>query len=164
MKVIFLIGFMGSGKTSTAKKISSHLGIPCLDTDELVVSHTGMAIPEIFAKKGEDYFRQQESAVLRNVPVTNAVIATGGGIINKLENRKWMQENGVVVYLETAWDQIVKRLGKDSSRPLWNGKEDLFDSRQAVYAETASLIVSTDHKTPATVAEEIIYRLDLSAR
>lgn len=165
MKSIYLIGFMGSGKTSTAKKLSDLIDVPYLDTDVEIEKLTGSDIPSIFATKGESYFREKETEVLLDLPVSDCVIATGGGIIGKEGNREIMKERGIVIFLDTAWSTIEERLGVDPTRPLWNekGKKTLFDLRQKIYKETADIIVNTDDKEPEGVAEEIISKVKQSS-
>lgn len=161
MKSIYLIGFMGCGKTSTAKELARSLEVESIDTDSEIETVTGSSIPVIFSDKGENYFREKETEVLLNQPLFNCVIATGGGIIGKEENRKWMRKNGLVVYLDTSWQQIVNRLGNDPSRPLWKGKDkkSLFEGRISIYNQTAHLVISTDNKSPKEVAKEILLYL-----
>lgn len=161
MKAIYLIGFMGSGKTSTARMLASRLNCPYSDTDSEIEASTGLSIPEIFYREGEAYFRNKESEILFGMPDSDYVISTGGGIIGKEENRKWMKKNGLVVFLHASWEQITQRLGNDSSRPLWNGngKKELFDGRQELYQKTAHFVISTDGKTPARVADEIMKKV-----
>lgn len=161
MKPIYLIGFMGCGKTSTAKELACSLEVESIDTDTEIETVTGSSIPVLFSEKGETYFRQKETEVLLNQPLSNCVIATGGGIIGKEENRRWMRRNGFVVYLDTSWQQIVKRLGNDPSRPLWKGKDkkNLFDLRIPIYNQTAHLVIFTDNKSPKDVAKEILLHI-----
>lgn len=161
MKPIYLIGFMGAGKTSTAKELSNRLKIPYLDTDYEIEKRTGETIRDIFASKGESYFRDKETEILLELPEENYVIATGGGIVEREINRKTLNAKGTVIFLHASWNSIEKRLGIDPTRPLWNGKgkKNLFDSRQQIYRDTAEFIISTDNKNPQSVAEEIISKI-----
>lgn len=160
MRNIYLIGFMGSGKSSVAKELSIQLDLPTRDTDTLIEETYKQTIPEIFEKFGEETFRDYESEILINTTKSGQVIATGGGIIEKEQNRKWLKENGIVIYLQTTWDEIVDRLKDDQLRPIWNNtqrdKKKLLDSREDKYIDTASFIVKTDNKEPKEIANEII--------
>lgn len=115
-----MIGFMGSGKTTLGKKLASHLNWSFIDLDERVELKAGMKIPEIFAKKGEAYFRETESEVLKNLTTeTDTVISTGGGAPCYGENMDYMLRSGITVYLKMTPGQLKSRLLRSSKgRPL----------------------------------------------
>ncbi|UFT97758.1 shikimate kinase [Radiobacillus kanasensis] len=159
MKSIYLIGFMGSGKSSVSSCLAEHLKWDAKDTDRELEQYYNETIPDIFAKKGEETFRQYESHILQQMPETESVIATGGGIIGKQENREWMKSNGIVVFLQTSWDTIKDRLSEDTARPLWKDPDStylLYEHRLPLYEETAHLNIRTDQKSPDEIAEDII--------
>jgi shikimate kinase len=118
MKTLYLTGFMGSGKSTVGKELSSYLNLPVNDTDDEIVKRTGTTIREIFEQHGESYFRELESSVLYSLPTTNTIVTTGGGVVTRKENKEWMKTNGVVVYLQCDFDTIWSRLEHDTTRPL----------------------------------------------
>jgi len=115
----FLLGHMGSGKTTLGKKTASILNIPFLDLDELIVLDTGMSINELFAQKGEVFFRKTERSVLYNYPFkANAIIATGGGTPCFYDNHDFMKQIGVTIYLKVSVGELANRLQLSNERPL----------------------------------------------
>ena len=115
-----MIGFMGSGKTTLGKKLASHLNWSFIDLDERIEQKAGMKISQIFASKGESYFRETESEVLKNLKtVTDTVISTGGGAPCFGENMDYMRRSGITVYLKMTPGQLKNRLLRSSKeRPL----------------------------------------------
>lgn len=126
MKTIFIIGMMGAGKSTIAKKLAPKLGYSFTDIDVAIESLEGKSISTIFADKGEPYFRQKEAAVLRKLPVTNQVVATGGGTPCYHSNMKWMKEHGIVVYIAVDEGILLSRLNTTdtTTRPLLAGLDD----------------------------------------
>jgi shikimate kinase len=126
---IFLIGFMGSGKSTTGKKLASHLKWTFIDLDEKIENMTGMKIRDIFSEKGEAFFRRTESEVLQGMASeSNAVISTGGGTPCFGNNMDFMLRTGITVYLRMTPARLKNRLaGSSDRRPLLKdiGKEDL---------------------------------------
>jgi len=123
---VFLIGYMGSGKTTIGQALASQMEIPFVDLDDLIVAHAGHSIPEIFEIKGEDTFREMEKNVLHTLKNTSqAIIACGGGTPCFFDNMDWMKLNGLTIYLKNTPSQIVKNL-KDqiAHRPLLRGKSE----------------------------------------
>jgi shikimate kinase len=117
---IFLIGFMGSGKSTTGKKLASHLKWSFIDLDEQIENLACMKISDIFSQKGESYFRQIESEALRKtVSESKTVISTGGGTACYGDNMEFMLANGLTVYLKMTPDRLKTRLSESSGeRPL----------------------------------------------
>jgi shikimate kinase len=117
---VYIIGFMGSGKSTTGMKLANLLGWPFIDLDRSIEEHTGLTIPEIFARHGETWFREVESEILRNLrSLTNQVISTGGGTPCYGDNMEYMLETGLTIYLKLTPGQLKSRLsGKNSKRPL----------------------------------------------
>jgi shikimate kinase len=120
---IYLIGFMGSGKSTTGRRLAGYLGWSFVDIDELIEKKAGMKIREIFSEKGEEFFRLSEAEALKETEsVSNAVIATGGGAPCFSENMKFMLANGLTVYLKLPPDKLKERLDKSGDkRPLLQG-------------------------------------------
>lgn len=120
---IYLIGFMGSGKTTAGKKLATLLGWPFIDLDKKIEEEAGMTIPEIFSKYGEDYFRSTESKVLRSIKSEkNTVVSTGGGAPCHDGNMDFMLNSGLTIYLKLTAGQLQSRLSNSKGeRPLIKG-------------------------------------------
>jgi shikimate kinase len=118
---------MGSGKSYQARMWSGAFNIPCFDLDKLIMDHTGHRIPDIFAMYGESFFRQKEMEILRSMnELPQALVACGGGTPCFFDNMKWMNENGITIYLRTTREVIFERLQKNKDkRPLIAGMSDL---------------------------------------
>lgn len=119
-QIIYIIGFMGSGKTTTGKKLASLLGWSFVDLDKKIEEHTGKSIPELFSQSGEEYFRITESEVLKKMKsLTNTVISTGGGTPCHGNNMDFMLETGLTLYLKLTPAQLKSRLSETAGeRPL----------------------------------------------
>lgn len=116
---IFVIGFMGSGKSSLGKRLASHMDRPFIDSDKAIVNELGMSIQEIFEQKGEDYFRTYETDWLKRVQDNDSVIALGGGTPCSAENIEIIKSKGLVVYLIVSTPALATRLAASKSiRPL----------------------------------------------
>ncbi|MGM9987111.1 MAG: shikimate kinase [Bacillaceae bacterium] len=159
MKAIYLIGFMGAGKTTVGKQLGKNIELPVYDVDTVIEKKQHRCIKAIFATEGERYFRQIESCVLKELPTKNAVITTGGGIIGNDENVTWMKENGIVVYLHATFSTIVERVGSDTNRPLFQTEDmektrNLYESRLPLYKQ-AHFTIETEAKSVGQIANEI---------
>lgn len=124
MKPVFLIGFMGSGKTTWGRKLASRTGRAFIDLDEAIVQETGMPIADYFAQYGEAAFRQIESQTLKSLPLTEpAVVSTGGGTPCYFDNMAWMNNKGTTVYFylppKALWDRLMQT--DIASRPALKG-------------------------------------------
>lgn len=116
---IFLIGFMGCGKSTKAKQLAARLDCPVIDLDAVIVAEQGMAISAYFAEFGEDAFRKLESETLKNYPYPETcVVATGGGLPCFFDNMDWMNANGKTVYLQMSPKALLSRLHNRQKRPL----------------------------------------------
>lgn len=122
---IFLVGFMGCGKSTKAKQLASRLNCQVIDLDAVMVAQQGKTIAEYFAEHGEAAFRQLESETLKNYnyPET-CVIATGGGLPCFFDNMEWMNAHGRTIYLRMTPAQLVSRLHNREKRPLLKGMDD----------------------------------------
>ena len=164
MKNIVLVGMPASGKTTIGKLLAENLrGYSFIDTDYVVETTQGLLISEIFAEKGEDYFRMLETNALKSVLAReNQIISTGGGIILKEENRQLLKENSFVVYLKTDILTLCKRAEKSTARPLLNGGEQkkkietLLNQREALYENVSDFIVNTENKNKTEIINDII--------
>ena len=159
MKAVYLCGFMGCGKTTVGKILAEKLGADFYDMDEYIVEREKMKIPEIFAEKGEKYFRETETAVIKELAEKKGIIACGGGAMLKRENAEIAAENGIVVYIDVPFEVCYGRISGDNNRPIVmsNTKEELefiYDSRIPLYRENSAVTVSGDG-----TAEEIAGRI-----
>ncbi len=118
--LIFLIGFMGSGKTTLGRKLASRLGYMFMDLDHIFEAQEGMTIAEYFAKYGEDAFRQKESELLKGQPYPeHAIISTGGGLPCFFDNMDWMNAHGKTIYIKLTPKTLADRLENEKDqRPL----------------------------------------------
>ncbi|MET3880111.1 MULTISPECIES: shikimate kinase [Chitinophaga] len=123
---IYLLGFMGAGKSYWGKQLADHWQLPYYDLDEVIVEAEEMAIADIFATKGEDYFREKESQLLRELSKQdNFLISCGGGTPCFQENMDFMNEHGTTVWINPSVETMVERLQrKKSKRPLIADLED----------------------------------------
>ena len=163
---IFLIGPMGAGKSAVGRQLSKLLHLSFVDSDDEIETRTGVDIPFIFEKEGEDGFRKREAKVIDDLSAMESVIlATGGGAVVDPQNRSRLGARGFVVYLYTTVDQQLARTQKGRERPmLANGDsrkilEDLMAVRDPLYREIADLTVETDGRKVKAVASEILERL-----
>jgi shikimate kinase len=151
-KNIVLIGLMGCGKSTIGRKLQALLGYPLVDTDHLIEEKAGMGVSEIFARRGEPYFREVESAVLNELSAPGGprrIIATGGGIVGRKANRKLLSQLGYVVWLQAPVEVILQRTGRNRDRPLLQTEnprekiERLLAERSPLYHEIADLELET---------------------
>ena len=153
-----LLGFMGSGKTTIARKLDPDF----VDMDALLEDRLGMPIARFFEEKGEAAFRQLEEEVLADLLKTDKVISTGGGIVISPRNRALLKQNSDNIYLKASFEILYQRISadKDNQRPLFlkNSKEELlaiFNERQDWYEEVASQIVDVSSLNPEEIIEEL---------
>ena len=161
MTAIYLIGFMGTGKTTVGMELAAKLGYSFHDSDQAVMDRAGKSISEIFAEVGENGFRILEQQELQSLPTEQCVIATGGGMILREGNRKYMMENGTVIWLDATPTEIIRRLETDSSRPLLSGNkneqiQDLYRQRADLYKQAADFRIHTDEKSISEIIDEIL--------
>lgn len=163
MDNIILIGFMGAGKTTVGKFLAKEKGMRFADTDERIVSEQKMSIPDIFEKYKEEYFRNLETELLKQMrtDTKHTVISAGGGMPLREENRRLLRELGCVVYLSASKQTILDRVGGDKGRPLLAGEEleekveRLMREREALYKQAAHLDIRTDGRSIYQVAQII---------
>ena len=164
---IYLIGFMGTGKTTVSHKLSELLGFEEIDTDEWIACQQEQSIPEIFENYGEQYFRGLETELLRRLGEgEHKIISCGGGMALKQENVALMQENGVVVLLTAEPETILARVRGDDGRPILNGNmnvsyiQELLAKRLPYYEAAGEVVIATDLRSPQEIAEEIEKKLN----
>ena len=153
-----LLGFMGSGKTTIARKLDSDF----VDMDALLEERLGMPIARFFEEKGEAAFRQIEEEVLADLLKTDQVVSTGGGVVISPRNRDLLKQNPENIYLKADFETLYQRISadKDNQRPLFlnNSKENLaviFNERQAWYEEVASKVIDVSKLSPEEIIEEL---------
>ena len=153
-----LLGFMGSGKTTIARKLDSDF----VDMDALLEDRLGMPIARFFEEKGEAAFRQVESEILADLLKADKVVSTGGGVVISPRNRALLKQNPDNIYLKADFETLYQRISadEDNQRPLFlkNSKEDLaaiFKERQAWYEEVASKVIDVSKLSPEEIIEEL---------
>ena len=163
---LFLVGPMGAGKSAVGRQLAKSLHMSFFDSDDEIESRTGVDIPFIFEKEGEEGFRKREARVIADLSAKEGIVlATGGGAVMFAENRSHLGARGFVVYLYTTVNQQVSRTIKGRERPmLANGDsreilEQLMAIRDPLYREIADLVVETDGRKVKTVVEEILERV-----
>ena len=153
-KNIVLVGPMGCGKTTIGRRLSIKLNQDFFDTDHEIIKKTGVSIDHIFDIEGEEGFRQRESEALESLcDMKNVVIATGGGVVLLPQNRVVLKSTGVVVYLLSSVDQLLRRTAKSKTRPLLENSSDrqktitdIVNARDKYYREVATIVIDTTGK------------------
>ncbi len=166
MKNIVLIGFMGSGKSTVAKRLAEFFCKELISTDTLIEDKEAQSIPEIFRNRGEQYFRDRErEAVKRAATKKNVIIDCGGGVVLNPQNMDNLRRNGILIYLAASPETIYKRIKHQKNRPLLNISQpkariaELINQRKSLY-EQADYIIQTDTKTVTEISAEIIRLLN----
>ena len=160
---IYLIGFMGVGKSTVAASLRQLCGMEIIDTDEEIVRRAGMPIPEIFKVRGQEAFREMESELFRELADREGLIVScGGGAILREENRLFMKQSGTVVQLTAEPETILNRVREDDNRPLLEGRKNvlairaLLDERKEAYELARDVSVATDGRDTMDIAAEIL--------
>ena len=159
---MYLVGFMGAGKSTVGKALSALKGFEFIDLDSFIEKTANSKIPEIFSEFGEEKFRELETESLVKVSELKGktVVSTGGGIMLNPENIHVMQTTGTTIYLKAGIETIWERIKDDRGRPLLNVENplgtatELLNSRKHLY-EGADIIVETDNLTPQMISEKI---------
>jgi shikimate kinase len=163
---IFLIGLMAVGKTTVGRLLADELGMPFFDTDRVVEDKAGADIAWIFDVEGEAGFREREAQVVDELTARDGVVlATGGGVVLRDENRRNLATRGVVVFLDSPIEKLVERARRDKRRPLLQQGdarttfERLAHERAPLYAEIANYRFCADRHSAKALAREIANRL-----
>ena len=163
MRPVFLIGFMGAGKSTVGAMVATRLGRPFVDLDGEIERETGRTATELFAAEGEEGFRAAERAALEAVAHhPGLVVACGGGVVTDEGSRAILRESGTVVYLQVSSDEALARVGSElAGRPLLRGGDPaaaaaLLRLRERLYETAADIVVDTLHRTPGQVADEVV--------
>ena len=162
--MIVLVGFMGAGKTTVGHLLAAELELPFADSDQLIEQRAGRLIRQIFAEDGEPAFRALEHQVIAELlEGSDLILALGGGAAEHPRTRDTLASHprAQVVYLQVGYEQAMQRVGGDQGRPLL-ARPDLaatYQRRLPLYAELATLTVSTDGRHPEAISQDILTRL-----
>lgn len=163
---IFLVGLMGAGKTSVGRLLAKDLRMTFVDCDHEIEKRTGVTVSVIFEIEGEEGFRRRESTLLHElVRAPNVVLATGGGVVLRQENREALARHGFVVYLRASVDELWQRTRHDRSRPLLRTEDprarlaELFEQRDPLYREVADITVDTGAQSLRQLVSQLEQRL-----
>ncbi|SFK24080.1 3-dehydroquinate synthase [Nitrosomonas aestuarii] len=163
---IILVGMMGAGKTTIGKALANYTGKQFFDCDHEIQERTGVKIPIIFEIEGEAGFRKRESQVLQElVRKNNIILATGGGAVLSVENRRLLKQHGTVVYLRASVNDLYRRTRYDKNRPLLQTNDlrgklvELFEQRDKFYQETAHIIIDTGKQNIRSLIKDLTKRL-----
>ena len=159
---IFLVGMMGTGKSSVGKLLARELLIDFIDTDNEIESKTGMSIEKIFEERGESYFRMLEKELVQKILLRNkvAVVSSGGGLCIQPGMMKLLKKQGWVVCLWASPECIFARIQNDSTRPLLRVPnplaeiKEIIQSRKNIYRD-ADYIIETDNQSPNEISSQI---------
>lgn len=160
---IFLIGFMGVGKSTMARLLAEALQMELIEMDETIEAEQEMTINEIFAKKGEEGFRDIESALVERISQEKkAIISCGGGAVLRAKNVENMKKSGKIIFLTATPQTIFERVHNSTNRPLLNNNMNveyiaqLMERRREIYEKSADVIIATDEKDQDMILEELL--------
>lgn len=165
MKSIFFIGFMGTGKTTISQIVSKKLGMKWVDLDEMIIRKENRSITNIFKENGEQYFREIEKEVLRNIADEGGyVVSTGGGVVIANENMEIMKKNGIVITLAASPEVIFERIKDDQDRPLLQVNNPMDEIKRLMFERAhfyikGDIIIDTSCSSPEELADEIIVEI-----
>jgi shikimate kinase len=171
---IFLIGPMGAGKTTVGRRAARTLGLRFVDMDVELEARCGVNVSTIFDIEGEGGFRAREARLLDELTrERDLMVATGGGVILRDDNRARLKERVLVVYLKTTVERQLERLARDTQRPLLRAPDrearlqEFARVRNPLYEDTADIALTSDSRRPARMAERIVtavreYRSEIS--
>jgi shikimate kinase len=163
---VYLVGMMGAGKTTLGKALAQKTGQEFVDTDRVLVDRTGVPVATIFEIEGEEGFRRRESGVLAELAArSGCIVATGGGAVLAVENRRVMRSSGTVVYLRARLENLWERTRHDSSRPLLATADPhatlaaILEQRDPIYRQAAHIVVETSAQGAATLVSRVLAAL-----
>lgn len=166
MKNIYLIGFMGTGKSTVAGVLGTKLGTKCVEMDERIEERQQMTITELFHVYGEEYFRDLETELLHTfADEEGLVVSCGGGSVLREENASVMKQSGSIILLTASPETVYERVRCSTNRPVLNGHMNvadirkLMEKRSARYEAVADIRVATDGKSAEEICREILIRL-----
>ncbi|HEX6083443.1 MAG TPA: shikimate kinase [Thermoanaerobaculia bacterium] len=160
---IYLVGFMGSGKTTIGRELATRIEAPFFDLDELIESAEQLTIRKLFAQRGEPYFRKRERDLLRSTRhLDAAVIATGGGTFTFDDNIQFIQSEGLSVFLSAPYALLRARIGRKEDRPLFRddlSTHELYANRIRYYRMADITIDVREEETPVEIVERLVLEL-----
>jgi shikimate kinase len=163
VKPLFVIGFMGAGKSTVGAIVAERLGRPFIDLDTEIEREQGMSIATMFSTLGESGFREAERVALEHAAgVPGAVVACGGGVVTDEGSHAILRERGIVVYLQVLSEEAVARVGSElSGRPLLRAGDPsavaaLLKSRERLYEAAADILIDTADRAPGEIADEVV--------
>ncbi|PCH60422.1 MAG: shikimate kinase AroK [Gammaproteobacteria bacterium] len=163
---IFLVGLMGSGKTTIGRQLARACDLEFIDSDAEIVARTGAEISWIFDIEGESGFRKREKVVIDELTQQGGIVlATGGGSVLDSDNRRALASRGIVVYISASIDRLFKRTANDKSRPLLNQGDSravlqsLQEARDPLYREIADIVIETDDCTVSHAVKQILQQI-----
>ena len=159
---LFLVGPMGAGKSAVGRQLARLMRMDFVDSDDEIEHRTGVDIPFIFEKEGEEGFRKREAKIIEELSVRQGIVlATGGGAVMDSRNRSYLGARGFVICLHTTVEQQLDRTKRGRNRPLLDNKDrkaviaELMEIRDPLYREISDLVVKTDGRLVREVAAEI---------
>lgn len=160
---IYLIGFMGAGKTTVGRYLANQLGVYFVDLDQTIEAQADQSIAEIFAEKGEPFFRELEAQTLCQIQEkAPVVVATGGGIVLNEKNRAFLKKQKYVFFLDKNQSVLLQHLAEDQQaiRPLILEKKpsdilSLYQSRRPLYLDCATVVIKVDQESPAEIGNQL---------
>ena len=162
-KNVFLIGFMGSGKSTIARLLSEEMGNELIEMDETIETEEGCSINQIFEIHGEAHFRELETAlVVRITDKGGCVVSCGGGVVLRSENVENMKKNGTIIYLSATPETIYRRVRHSTNRPLLNGNMNvghitqLMEKRLPIYESAADVVIDVNDKEKVNIVKELL--------
>lgn len=171
MSHVFLVGFMGAGKSTVARLVAGMLDRPCIDLDSEIEASAGRSVREIFEDAGEEAFREIESAQLTALTAAGpSIVACGGGVVVRAENRAALKQMGLVVYLKVSAGETLARVGADDTRPLLSRRggaiaaTDLLEARESLYTAVADVTIDTVGRSVEEVVELVVGAIEESER
>ena len=166
MENIFLIGFMGCGKSTVAAYLSAQYHMEILEMDQKIVEQEGKSIAQIFEQYGEDYFRDLETKLLKSIEAgNNKVVSCGGGVALRKENVEMMKRAGKIALLYAKPETILERIKYDHQRPLLEGNQNItfiknmMEQRRTHYEQAADFFITTDGKSVEEICAEIMEKV-----
>ena len=164
MYKVYLVGFMGSGKSAIGRRLSYLLKMPYYDMDKEIVKQQKRSIPEIFETDGEAYFRKLETEFLQNFRKESCIISTGGGVAMSEKNIQIMRQTGLVLFLDATFDDIWIRIRHDKNRPIVQQStreelEQLYNSRKKFYRKAAHITIRTQNRHLRQITEYAAFQV-----
>jgi len=166
-KNIYLVGLMGAGKTTIGRSLAKRLGLTFVDSDREIEARTGVSIPTVFEIEGEEGFRKREAQVIADLSMASGqIVATGGGVVLRPENRAAMASSGFVIYLNVPPYTLWERTRNDRNRPLLQVEDplaklkELYVQRDPFYREVADLVIDGGRTNTHSLLQLIVEKVE----